>query len=31
MYFVSLESHPGVFRIPAQGGKPEIVVDLKGS
>ena len=25
-----MQGHPGVFRIPVQGGKPEMVVDLKG-
>lgn len=30
IYFLSVPGHPGVFRIPAQGGKPEMVVDLKG-
>jgi DNA-binding winged helix-turn-helix (wHTH) protein/Tol biopolymer transport system component len=30
-YFESdMKGHPGVFRIPVQGGKPEMVVDLKG-
>jgi Tol biopolymer transport system component len=30
IYFLSVEGNPGIFRIPAQGGKPEMVVDLKG-
>ena len=31
IYFTSLMmDHPGVFRLPVQGGKPEMVVDLKG-
>jgi Tol biopolymer transport system component/DNA-binding winged helix-turn-helix (wHTH) protein len=31
IYFASdMQGHPGVFRIRVQGGKPEIVVDLKG-
>jgi DNA-binding winged helix-turn-helix (wHTH) protein/Tol biopolymer transport system component len=31
IYFISMmKGHPGVFRIPVQGGKPEMVVDLKG-
>jgi WD40 repeat protein len=29
IYFESLQGHPGVFRIRARGGKPEMVVDLK--
>jgi DNA-binding winged helix-turn-helix (wHTH) protein/Tol biopolymer transport system component len=29
IYFQSVQDHPGVFRIPVQGGKPEMVVDLK--
>jgi Tol biopolymer transport system component len=29
IYFLSVD-YPGIFRIPAQGGKPEMVVDLKG-
>jgi Tol biopolymer transport system component len=31
IYFESIrEGHPGVFRTPVQGSKPEMVVDLKG-
>jgi Tol biopolymer transport system component len=29
IYFLSVEGDPGIFRIPAQGGKPELVVDLR--
>jgi len=29
IYFESEQGHPGVFRIRVQGGKPEMVVDLK--
>lgn len=29
IYLLSVEGDPGIFRIPAQGGKPELVVDLK--
>jgi serine/threonine protein kinase/Tol biopolymer transport system component len=30
IYFESIEGYPGIYRIPARGGKPEMVVDLKG-
>jgi hypothetical protein len=30
IYFLSIEGCPSIFRIPAQGGKPEMMVDLKG-
>jgi Tol biopolymer transport system component len=30
IYVESTLDHPGIYRIPAQGGKPEMVVDLKG-
>jgi len=31
IYFESIrQGQPGVFRVPVQGGKPEMVVDLKG-
>jgi serine/threonine protein kinase/Tol biopolymer transport system component len=29
IYFESMPDHPGVFRIAAQGSKPEMIVDLK--
>ena len=29
IYFESVQGQPGVFRIPVQGGKREMVVDLK--